>query len=200
MALCYTLPMTDATALLGFEEQALPWLPDLLRYAQSLTRSRPDAEDLVQDTFLTAQRSWHQYQEGTDCRAWLFTIARHRFFRAHQRADRQVATDTPELESLASAALTHAQAQSAMEALEGESMQGVIREAIYALPEAFREVVILVDWHDVSYDVAARLLDIPVGTVRSRLFRGRRLLQQTLLVHASDYGIGARAASPGMPS
>lgn len=169
-----------------FEEEALRWLPDLLRYAQSLTRDVSDAEDLVQDTYLIAQRSWYQFQHGTDSRARLFTIARLRFYQLHQRAERDVPTDAPELESLAMAKYTREQQHSIADSFGRDAIRQVIRTSMHALPDAFREVAILADWHDLTYETVARILDVPIGTVRSRLFRARRLLQQALPVHGED--------------
>ncbi len=131
----------DAGSTHPFEEEALRWLPQLLRYAQSLTRDRSDAEDLVQDTYLIAQQSWHQFQHGTDSRAWLFTIARNRFFRLHQRAEREVPTGAPELESLAMAEYMREHQHSIADSFEGDAIRAVIRRSMYALPEIFREVV-----------------------------------------------------------
>jgi RNA polymerase sigma-70 factor (ECF subfamily) len=147
-----------------FEAEALRWLPDVARYALSLTRSESDADDLVQDAFLTAYQRWHQFQEGTDCRAWLFTICRHRFYRVRARDERQLATEDPELEALAAAAIFSGAKDAGLESAFGRSsvMQSV--------------------------ESAAQILGVPIGTVRSRLFRARRILQEKLLAHAQDAG------------
>ncbi|MCZ8206370.1 sigma-70 family RNA polymerase sigma factor [Gemmatimonas sp.] len=190
--------MTDARDVSGlFEEEAMRWLPDVMRFALALTRDRSEAEDLVQDTFVAAQRAWHQFQRGTDARAWLFTIARHRFYRLHERADRQVATDSPELESLAAAAHTMEHGSTLAEQFERQELREAVRRTMYALPSVYREVAILVDWHDQSYEAVAGILGIPVGTVRSRLFRARRLLQQALTAYAEDAGLSPRATRGG---
>jgi RNA polymerase sigma-70 factor (ECF subfamily) len=88
-----------------FQHEALSCLPDVTRFALSLTRSEADADDLVQETFLRAYRSWDQYAMGTECRGWLFTICRNTFLRARERARREVSSDDPELESLAAVAM-----------------------------------------------------------------------------------------------
>lgn len=176
------------------------WLPDVLRFALTLTRDRSEAEDLVQDTFLTAQRSWQQFQSGTDARAWLFTIARHRFYRLSERGERQVATDSPELESLAAAAFTMQHGMSLADDLERLDMREAVRRSMYALPAAYREVAILVDWHDQSYESVAQILGVPIGTVRSRLFRARRMLQAELTAHAEDLGLTRRSSESGASS
>lgn len=182
-----------------FEREALCWLPDMSRFALSLTRDEPEAEDLVQDTFLIAYENWNQYVPGSQCRAWLFTICRNHFYRTRERSDRQVATDAPEIEALAAAEL-HASARAAGldDAFERSAVMQAIESAIGGLPQPFRDAVILVDLHDHTYDTASAILGVPIGTVRSRLFRARRMLQEKLIAHARDAGIaGGGASNPG---
>ncbi len=185
---------------LRFRDEALRWLPDVARYALSLTRGEPNAEDLVQETFLRAYRAWDTFAPGTECRGWLFTICRRAFLRTQTRERRQVACDDAELEALAAAAL-HASAQQSGygELFAGVDLADAVDRALADLPDEFRDAVILVDVQDQSYLAAAAVLGVPVGTVRSRLFRGRRLLQETLLVHARDAGLvgGASDTSAG---
>ncbi|HVT40303.1 MAG TPA: sigma-70 family RNA polymerase sigma factor [Gemmatimonadaceae bacterium] len=180
-----------------FEQEALCWLPDVSRFALSLTRGEADADDLVQDTFLIAYQKWNQYVPGSACRAWLFTICRHQFYRTRERGERLVEADTPELEALAAAAI-HASAQSAglEDSFERAEVLAAVEHAIAALPAAYRDVALLVDVHEHSYDSASMVLGVPVGTVRSRLFRARRLLQEKLLAHARDAGFAGRGAGP----
>lgn len=181
-----------------FEAQALRWLPDVTRYARSLAREDADADDLVQDTFLNAYRQWHQFTPGTECRAWLFTICRHRFYRTRERAERQVAVEDPELESLAAAEVHRSALHEGLaDVFERSEIREAVRAAMAALPDVFREVATLVDLHDHTYESAANILDLPVGTVRSRLFRARRLLQEKLLVHAHDAGFGGATSRRG---
>ena len=182
-----------------FDDEALRWLPDVARYALSLARNEADADDLVQDTFLMAYERWHQFQPGTECRAWLFTICRHRFYRSRQREERQVATEDPELEALAAAAV-HADARDAglADAFARSEVLVAVDAAIAELPPSFRDVAILVDVEDHTYEGASQILGVPIGTVRSRLFRARRLLQEKLLAHARDAGITGRVASSPM--
>ncbi|MCC7051923.1 MAG: sigma-70 family RNA polymerase sigma factor [Gemmatimonadaceae bacterium] len=193
--------MTTAliTALPSFEAVTLPLLPELLRFARSLTRDQATAEDLVQDVYLTALRSWDQYDPGSNCRNWLFTICRHRFYRISSRAQRQVPVDDAELESLAVGALTASGTPGHfVELLERDDLRESIRHAMVTLPEPFRDVALLVDWHELTYDAAATVLGVPVGTIRSRLFRARRILQQRLIEHARDAGLAA-VATPDVP-
>jgi len=173
-----------------FKSDALSYLPEVARFARSLAKSDADAADLVQDTFLMAYRRWHQFERGTECRAWLFTICRNRFYRVHERAQRLVVTDDPVLESLAAAQLHRSAQESGLsDAFERREVREAVQRAMAALPEVFREVAVLVDLHDQTYETAARILQIPVGTVRSRLFRARRLLQSSLLAYAADVGL-----------
>jgi RNA polymerase sigma-70 factor (ECF subfamily) len=181
-----------------FQREALRWFAEVTRYAMSLTRNEADADDLVQETFLRAYRSWDQYMAGTECRGWLFTICRNTFLRARERERRVVSSDDPELESLAAAAL-HA---AAVEAGRGDlfsrfDLSEAIDAALAGLPGAFRDAVVLVDVHDQSYETASQVLEVPIGTVRSRLFRGRRLLQESLLAHARDAGFARSADNAG---
>jgi RNA polymerase sigma-70 factor (ECF subfamily) len=173
-----------------FEREALCWLPDVTRFALSLTRDEDAAGDLTQDTFLTAYQKWHQFTEGTECRAWLFTICRHQFYRTRERAERMVEADTPELEALAAAAI-HAGAQGSglEDAFERSEVLAAADAAIADLPPAYRDVALLVDVHDHSYESVSTMLGVPIGTVRSRLFRARRILQEKLLAHARDAGL-----------
>lgn len=194
------MAMTDAARQerdRQFHKEALRWLPEVTRYALSLTRDESDADDLVQETYLKAYRSWDSYTPGTECRGWLFTICRNTFIRGRKREERQVATDDPELEALAASAV-HASAQQAGygDLFERFDLSDAIARAIGALPDVFREVVVLADVLDQSYEAAAETLNIPIGTVRSRLFRGRRLLQEALINHARDAGL-VPAAMPG---
>ncbi len=172
-----------------FERDALPWLDDVYRFARSLTRDDADADDIVQESFLRAYRSWHTFQPGTDARRWLFTIARNVFLRSREREARSVAMDDPELETIAAVRLSAALDSDGQRDLFSRLDLGpAITEAIDALPDVFRQAVLLVDVEGNSYDDTADMLGIPVGTVRSRLFRGRRLLQHALVMYARDAG------------
>lgn len=180
-----------------FEQEALRWLLEVTRFALSLTRNEPDADDLVQETFLRAYRSWNTYIPGTECRGWLFAICRNTYFRQQHRERRMVQCDDPELESLAAAAIHASAQQRGLGSLFAEvDLHEAIKRALDALPDAFREAVILVDVQDQSYDTAAQVVGVPVGTIRSRLYRGRRLLQEQLLAYAADLGL----AQSGKPS
>lgn len=180
----------------SFAETAVPWLDDVHRFARHLTRDPADADDLVQETFLRALRGWHTYQPGTDCRRWLFTICRNTLIQGLRKRVPE-ATDDAELEALAAAAV-HAGAvgSGAGELFSRVDLRDAIHSALGNLPGDFREAVVLVDLEGQSYAEAAGIMGVAIGTIRSRLFRGRRLLQQALLAHARDAGL--RADSPGV--
>ena len=179
-----------------FERIALPLLPTIARVAAALTGGGPDADDLVQETFLRAYRHWHTFQPGTDCKSWLSTICRHAFAEQRRREARSTAVDDQELESLA-AARAHVRARSSgVDDMFGRLDLGpAIAAAIARLEPHHRDVVRLADVDGFSYDEIAVMLDIPVGTVRSRLFRARRLLQEALIDYAIDAGY-ARSPAP----
>ena len=182
---------------LRFEREALPWLDDVYRFALSLTRDAADADDLVQETFLRAYRSWHTFQPGSDARRWLFTICRNAFLRSRERERHTVPLEESEAESLAG----HRMQRELLQAGVGDVITRIdlapaLTQALDELAEPYRSAVMLVDVEDQSYDAAAEVLGVPIGTVRSRLFRGRRLLQRSLLEYARDAGLVPAGATP----
>jgi RNA polymerase sigma-70 factor (ECF subfamily) len=179
-----------------FEREALPWMEDVYRFARSMTHDEADADDLVQETYLRAYRAWHTFEKGSDCRRWLFTICRNVFLRTREREARQVDTggDDAVLETLAAVREVSSLAGGNADAIFSRlDLVPAIRNALDDLPEVFRSAVVLVDVEGQSYDEAAVVLGVPIGTVRSRLFRGRRILQRSLLQFAKDAGIGGAA-------
>ena len=183
-----------------FEREALPWLDDVYRFALSLTRNEADAEDVVQDTFLRAYKSWHTFQLGSDCRRWLFTICRNVFLRLRERDRHQLPVEDGDVETLAAVRLPTAAVRDGVDgALASVDLGPAIHRALDQLAEPFRSAVVLVDVEDASYETAAEVLGVPIGTVRSRLFRGRRLLQELLSTHARDAGFALSRPS-GAPA
>lgn len=174
----------------AFATQALPLLDDVSRFAQSLTHDSTSAEDLTQETYLRGYRGWRTFESGTDVKSWLFAICRNTHYRIGQREQRQVSVDDADLEALAAGALYASAHQQGLNTVwTGSDLRGALRAAIDALDPPRREVVQLVDVEGRSYDDVASLLGIPIGTVRSRLFRARRVLQEQLLAHAQDLGL-----------
>lgn len=170
---------TPAARCRDFEAEALIHLDALYRTALRLAGSRAEAEDLVQDACLRAFQNFHRFTPGTNCRAWLFTIMRNVFLNRVRYRGREVLKDGAELES-ATASVTapssnHPEAEFFRRVLPGD-----VERALRSLPLAFREVVILVDLEGFSYREAAAALGCPVGTVMSRVYRGRGLLRHGL--------------------
>ncbi|HEU5262071.1 MAG TPA: sigma-70 family RNA polymerase sigma factor [Gemmatimonadales bacterium] len=176
---------TEAEKRQSFEREALVHLDSLYRVALRLTNNPSEADDLVQETMLKAYRAWHQFQPGTNAKGWLLTILRHAFINEYRRRTRH--PETVDLDTI--------EPYSVFEELQDEDPQGTffdrivddqVLRAIDELPEQFRETVVLSDVEGLSYEEIARMLDVPVGTVKSRLFRARRLLQRRLY----DYAVG----------
>jgi RNA polymerase sigma-70 factor (ECF subfamily) len=180
-----------------FRDTALPLLPAVARLARALVRQQADADDVVQETFLRAYRYWHTFRPGTDCLRWLSTICRN-VARDHHRRGADAEDSLDEDRDAWSPARPHAAARDAgfEHMYENLDLGPAITEAIALLPPAFREVVVLSDVEGLSYDEVALNLDIPVGTVRSRLYRARRLLQESLLEYARDAGFAAAGGRP----
>jgi RNA polymerase sigma-70 factor (ECF subfamily) len=165
-----------------FDAEALPHLDALYRVALRLTGDPSQAEDLVQDTMLKAYRAWRQYRPGTNAKGWLLTILRNTFINDYRRRKLEpVATD---LEAIEPHAIYRA-----VEDVdpEGAFFSKIVDEKV--LPAEFREVLVLSDMEGLRYGEIAEALKVPVGTVKSRLFRARRLLQKSLYEYAVETGI-----------
>ncbi len=192
--------MTDSPRDAEFDALVLKALPHVVRFARSLAHDDALADDLVQETYLRAYRSWDTFKQGHDARRWLFTICRNVFLRTREREARVVDTsgEDAELESLA-ASVEHGQADRSglTDIFDRIDVGPAIRAALEAVPEVYRTAAILVDVEGESYEAAAEVLGVPVGTVRSRLFRARRLLQKSLYAHAVDAGVVRAPSSPG---
>jgi RNA polymerase sigma-70 factor (ECF subfamily) len=183
----------DRTA---FEAEALPHLDAVYRFALRLSGTPDAAEDLVQETFLRAWRGWAQYTPGTRARSWLFTICRNVFLRRHEREQRQrqvVEIEAPRSDTggawgdvanpLWSAPGTDP-AGAFFDSLVDES----VLQAVDALPEEYRTAVLLSDLEGLPYVEIADIMEVPVGTVKSRIFRGRKQLQDRLYDYAVEMG------------
>ncbi|MES2178069.1 MAG: sigma-70 family RNA polymerase sigma factor [Gemmatimonadota bacterium] len=190
-----TISKADAKRDAEFASDALPWLDDVYRFALSLTRDEADADDIVQETYLRAYRSWHTFIPGTDCRRWLFTICRNVFLRSRERQRPTVDLEDGEQDAIAAGSVYAAARERGYDDLYAQlDLAPALRDALDELVEPFRSAVILVDVEDLSYETAAEVMGVPIGTVRSRLFRGRRLLQEKLLTVAQDLGFAAVTA------
>jgi RNA polymerase sigma-70 factor, ECF subfamily len=176
------------TAERQFDAEALPHLDALYRVALRLTGDASQAEDLVQDTMLKAYRSWRQYRPGTNAKGWLLTILRNTFINDYRRRKLEpIATDLEAIEP--HAIYRNVEEVDPEGAFFSQIVDEKVLEAVDALPTEFREVLVLSDMEGMSYAEIAEALHIPVGTVKSRLFRGRRLLQAALYDYAVETGI-----------
>jgi RNA polymerase sigma-70 factor (ECF subfamily) len=169
-----------------FEAEALVHLDALYSFALKLSRARDDAEDLVSDTMLRAIERWEQYRLGTNIRAWLFTILYHVFVSRKRRID---AREVQQPEDTEGWALFEAVGEADPEGRFYDSfLDDEITRAIRALPEEYRAAVVLSDLQGLRYAEIADALGVPEGTVKSRLFRGRRILQKKLVGYAVEMG------------
>lgn len=177
-----------------FREEALPHMDAVYRFAVRLSGSRDGAEDLVQETFLRAYRSWNQYTPGTQCKSWLFTICRNVFLRQEERGRRheeivseQVGRGVGPFD-----VVNPLWVKTGKTDPEGEFFQSIVDEEvlnrIQELPEDYRMAVVLSDLEGFTYQEIAEVTEVPVGTVKSRLFRGRRILQEALYDYAVSMG------------
>ena len=169
-------------AVEDFEAQAMPHLASLFRSAFLLTRDRSVAEDLMQESYLEAWKSFHRFEKGTNCKAWLFKIM---FNRLHHYRRRLNKLSRMELQG----AMLDDEVFQAEPPIPQQIQDEEILRALEKLPVEFREVALMADVEDFSYREIAETLKIPLGTVMSRLSRGRRMLREELAGVASQYGI-----------
>ena len=168
----------------GFARDALSYIDSLYGTALRLTRRPADAEDLVQDTYLKAFRAASQFERGTNLKAWLFTIL-HNTFRNMRRHDGRSPIDV-DSEAVEQAMDVAGQDQTPEQLLTRATLDADLQAALDALPEAFRQAVWLRDVEEFSYAEIARMIDVPIGTVMSRISRGRRLLFERLAAARAD--------------
>jgi RNA polymerase sigma-70 factor (ECF subfamily) len=172
-----------------FEVEALVHLDILYNVALRLCSDASDAEDLVQETFVKAYRSWDRYERGTNCRAWLLTIMRNTFISKFRRESRRPAPVS--FESVdGTTVLESPQPEDPEEWLSRFTVGEEVERAIQELPEEFRLPVVFRDVGGMRYDEIAEILGVPVGAVKSRLFRGRRRLRRRLHEYALETGCG----------
>ena len=173
----------EARERVRFEEEALELADQVYRVARRMVGTREEAEELVQDTYARAFRSWKSFTPGTNMRAWLLRILTNlntdRGRKIQRTPDQQPLEESDYFLANKLAAVEGEQALDQERVVERLSQGGVV-DALAALPHDFRDVVVLVDLGDFSYADAAQILDVPIGTVMSRLHRGRRILKKTL--------------------
>ncbi len=177
-----------------FETAVLPHVDALYGTAFRLTRNGGDAEDLVQDALLRAYRFWGSFQQGSNCKAWLFKILTNTFINSYKRKKRskEILSAAVAEQASTDGVLIHAQAlnqQTPAELIIERSLSEDVERALESIPADFRVAVVLCDVEGFSYKEIAEILECPVGTVMSRLHRGRRLLHKELLEFAKSQGI-----------
>jgi len=184
-----------------FETEALTFLDALYRTALRMTRSEAEAEDLVQETYIRAFRFRDQFTPGTNLKAWLFRILTNTFINQYRR--KAARPDTTELDDVEESILYNrmrdvspgSSSPDPEAELIDNTLSSEVKDALEALPEKFRTTLLL-DVEGFSYKEIAQMLDIPIGTVMSRLHRGRKFMQKRLYDLARDRGIAAARAMP----
>jgi RNA polymerase sigma-70 factor (ECF subfamily) len=187
------LELSEKEKQRAFEREMLPHLDALFNFAIRLTSDPVDAQDLVQETMVKAFRFFASYEKGTNAKAWLFRILKNSYINSYRRVSKMPAmvdyeevsvfyetirserTDTTDLEEL----------------MFRDKMDDTVSGALARLPEDFRTVVLLCDVEGFTYEEIANMLDVPIGTIRSRLHRGRNLLRDELAAYAERRGYGA---------
>ncbi|QTH60424.1 sigma-70 family RNA polymerase sigma factor [Corynebacterium hindlerae] len=187
--------MTDPALVERFEAEALPLLDQLYGGALRLTRNPSDAEDLVQETYMKAFKSFDSFKEGTNLKAWLYRIMTNTYINSYRKAQRQPAqlpTDDITDYQLYS---TSSHQSTGLDSAEVEALNGLpdseITDALNALSDEYRMAVYYADIEGLPYKEVAEILGVPIGTVMSRLHRGRKQLREALKEVARSYGIGA---------
>lgn len=188
--------LTDPAQLRGlFEEQALPFLDQLYAAAMRMTRNPSDAQDLVQETFVKSFASFKQFEQGTNLKAWLYRILTNTFintYRKKQREPYQGTIDDLEDWQMGGAESTTAMSSRSAEAEAIDHLpDSAVKDALQSIPEDFRLAVYFADVEGFSYQEIAEIMKTPIGTVMSRLHRGRRLLREMLAGYATVRGIPA---------
>jgi RNA polymerase sigma-70 factor (ECF subfamily) len=173
-----------------FEQEAIPHMDILYNYALRMTGNVDDARDLLQETFLKAYRFWDKYEKGTNVRAWLFRIMKNTYINLYRKAVKEPDTvDYNDIQNFYNIIRENsADANDLQEKLFGHMLDDDVTKALESLPEEFRTVVILCDIEGLTYEEIAEFVECPVGTVRSRLHRGRKLLYAKLFDYAKKRG------------
>ena len=194
MARSQAAPPEDPVLRERFERDVLPLLPNLYGAALRMTRNPQDAEDLVQETYLRAYRGFEGFREGTNLRAWMYRILTNTFINSYRKKQRQPVTvsvsdeDTPDwylYDRIGSSVAEPSAESEVLEQIPDEDVQRALED----LPEVFRMAVLLADVEGFSYKEIAEIVGIPIGTVMSRLHRGRKALQRALWETVPERGL-----------
>ena len=170
-----TPPSQDDESLAGFEELAMPLFDSLYNFARWLVRNQSDAEDLLQETFRKARHSFASFQPGTNFRGWIFRILKNTFLSSRSRLERKL---TVAMESEEDGSELAAERETPETILIERSNRQLVQRAIDELPAHYREVLLLCELEEMSYQQIAEILSIPIGTVMSRLARARRAIRE----------------------
>jgi RNA polymerase sigma-70 factor (ECF subfamily) len=193
------MPFRRPPSKTDFEREVMPHLPALYGVALRMTKNEGDAEDLVQEAVLRAYRFFDSFEAGTNCKAWLFRILTNLFCNRYREREReQEILDEVESSDANLGQFVGGPPRDAESALLGRMLSRDVERALAAVPTEFRLAVILADLEDFSYKEIAEIMECPAGTVMSRLYRGRKILQKLLYDYAVEQGIlkDAGATSP----
>lgn len=174
-----------------FGDATLPFLDNLYNMALRLTRNSEDAEDLIQETYFKAYKYYDKFEEGTNLKAWLFRIMKNSFINGYRKKQNQPPESAFQaIEEVFEAQVSEdaGQIKNPEEEILEQVLDEDIQQALDALRDDYRMVILLVDLEGFSYKEAAEILEVPVGTVMSRLYRGRRMLEKVLLSYARSHG------------
>jgi RNA polymerase sigma-70 factor (ECF subfamily) len=174
-----------------FEAEALPHMDVLYNFALRTTGNENDARDLLQETYLRAYRFWDKYEKGTNIRAWLFRIMKNSYINRYRKETKEPdKVDYDEIENFYNTIRADStDPNDLQEKLFGHLLGDEVTKALESLPDDFRTVVILCDIEGLTYEEIAEFVECPIGTVRSRLHRGRKLLQANLYEYAKKQGV-----------
>ena len=183
---------TPAQRTARFEQDALPFLDQIYAGALRMTRNPADAEDLVQETFAKAYRSFHTFQQGTNLKAWLYRILTNTYINIYRKNQREpIVNPQDEIHDWEMAA-AHRHTSGGLQSAETQALEllpnEIISNALAEVPEDFRNAVYLADVEGFSYKEIADIMEVPVGTVMSRLHRGRKALRELLADYAREHG------------
>jgi RNA polymerase sigma-70 factor (ECF subfamily) len=185
-----SLSVIEYQKQLEFQKEAIVHLNALYNYALHLTMNTDDAEDLVQETYLKAYRFFNSFERGTNCKAWLFKILKNNYINVFRKNSKEPGKVDYDLIK----DFYHSIKDSSIDTTEADSdyfhslLHEEVYQALHSLPEEFREVIELCDIEGFTYEEIANMVESPIGTIRSRLFRGRKMLREQLETYASQRG------------